>query len=221
MIGNVDNSVLQNLSGPGAVAKKDDNLGQEQFLKLLTTQLQNQDPFKPLENGEFLGQIAQFSTVSGIQELQESFKSFASSLAPTQGLQASGLIGRNVLLASDRANVDEQGFKGAFELPARASQVKVSVYGPSGEVLDSFALGPKDSGINRYQWDGVLSNGKRLPAGNYAITVDATINNENIALENFADVPVESITFGANGNEINVNVRGLGSHAFSDILQVS
>jgi len=221
MVASVDNSVLQNLGVSQTVAKKEDNLGQEQFLKLLTTQLQNQDPFKPLENGEFLGQIAQFSTVSGIQELQESFKSFASSLAPTQGLQASGLIGRDVLLASERLNINDQGLKGAFELPARASQVTVSVHGASGQLLDSFNLGPQDSGIKRYSWDGVLADGSRLPAGSYAVTVDAIVNNENIALQNFADAPVESITFGSGGNEINVNVRGLGSHSFSEILQIS
>ena len=221
MVASVDNSVLQNLGVGQVAAKKKDELGQEQFLKLLTTQLQNQDPFKPLENGEFLGQIAQFSTVSGIQELQGSFESFASSLTPNQGLQAAGLIDRNVLVASDKLTIDDQGLKGAFELPSQASQVTVSVFGGGGQLLDSFKLGAQASGISRYQWDGVLADGSKLPAGKYTITVDAIVNNENIAVKGFADAPVESITFGGGGNEINVNVRGLGSRSFSDILQIS
>jgi len=217
----VDNNVLQNLGVSKPTAKPSDKLGQEAFLKLMTTQLQNQDPFKPMENGDFLGQIAQFSTVSGIEDLQSSFKDFASALTPNQGLQAAGLINRNVLIASDSLGLNGQGMKGAFDLPSTATQVSVSVFDAGGALLHSANLGPQAAGVNRYQWDGVLSDGTTLPAGNYKVTVDAIINNENIALKNYADAPVESITFGSGGNNINVNVQGLGSRAFSEILQIS
>jgi len=221
MVAAVNNSVFQDLGVGKPAAKENDSLGQEQFLKLLTTQLQNQDPFKPLENGEFLGQIAQFSTVSGIQDLQESFKSFASSITPNQGLQAAGLINRNVLVSSDTLTVDAQGMNGAFDLPSRASQVTVSVYGAAGQVLHSINLGEQTAGVSRYKWDGRLGDGSELPAGKYKVSVDALVNNENVAIKNFADASVESITFGNTGNEINVNIRGLGSRPFSEILQIS
>lgn len=217
----IDSSVLQNLGVNKPAAKTDNKLGQEQFLKLMTTQIQNQDPFKPMENGDFLGQIAQFSTVSGIEDLQTSFSSFASALTPNQGLQAAGLINRNVLISSDTLSNTGQGVKGAFDLPSNSTQVSVSVFGPGGELLRNINLGSQTAGINRYQWDGVMSDGTKLPPGNYKVTVDAIINNENIALSNYADAPVESITFGSGGNNINVNVQGLGSRAFSEILQIS
>src|SRR5690625_1502858 len=76
-------------------------IGQEDFLKLMVTQLQNQDPFSPMENGEFLAQIAQFTTATGIQELQQSFERFSSNIKTEQALQAASLVGRNVVVESD------------------------------------------------------------------------------------------------------------------------
>jgi hypothetical protein len=88
---------------PTADARANDKLGQEQFLKLMITQLNNQDPFKPLESGEFLGQLAQFGTVSGIQDLQQSFQGLAGSMQSNQALQAAGLVGRSVYVPAQEA----------------------------------------------------------------------------------------------------------------------
>ena len=218
----IDTDVLQGLGLSSKPSDEDRNkIGQEQFLKLMTTQLQNQDPFKPMENGEFLGQIAQFSTVSGIQDLQKSFENFSSSMVPNQGLQAAGLINRNVLVPADILPLGKEGLNAAVELPDPASQVNVSVYNPAGQLVHNFNLGALGQGVTRYQWDGTLPDGSLAPLGNYKVTVDAAINGENIAVKNYANLPVESITFGGNGNEVNVNIRDLGSRKFSDILQIS
>lgn len=218
----IDTSVLQNLGLNAKAAEVDKNkIGQEQFLKLMTTQLQNQDPFKPMENGEFLGQIAQFSTVSGIQDLQKSFETFSSSMVPNQGLQAAGLINRNVLVPADYLPLTEEGLNAAVELPDQAEKVNVSIYNSAGQVVHSFNLGALGQGVSRYQWDGTLSDGSKAPLGGYKVAVDAQINGENIAVKNYANLPVESITFGGNGGEVNVNIRDLGSRKFSDILQIS
>ena len=102
MSATVDQAKLESL---GLAQKKPrvdkKEMGQEDFLKLMTTQLQNQDPMKPMENGDFLAQIAQFSTVDGIGKLQESFEALSGSLHSNQALQASGLIGRNVMVPSN------------------------------------------------------------------------------------------------------------------------
>ncbi|TAL42573.1 MAG: flagellar hook assembly protein FlgD, partial [Methylovulum sp.] len=77
-------------------ATKTTSLSQDEFLKLMTTQMTHQDPTKPMQNGEFLSQMAQFGTVSGIQDLQQSFKDFSASISSDQALQASSLVGRTV-----------------------------------------------------------------------------------------------------------------------------
>lgn len=219
----IDNSVIADLGlGNNRQQEVDRNkIGQEQFLKLMTTQLQNQDPFKPMENGEFLGQIAQFSTVSGIQDLQKSFSSFSTSMIPNQGLQAASLINRQVLVPADVLPLNENGMTAAVDIPGQASSVNVNVHDASGQTVTSFNLGALGPGITRYEWDGTLADGTVAPVGNYKLTVDAAIGSENIAVQNYANLPVESITFGNGGNEINVNISGLGSRKFSDILEIS
>ncbi len=218
----IDSSVLQNIGlGGKPAAKPKDELGQEQFLKLMTTQLQNQDPFKPMENGEFLSQIAQFGTVSGIQDLQKSFEQFSASMVPNQGLQAASLINRNVLVPADTLPLTKIGMNGAVELPFQASQVNVSVYGPGGELVNNFGLGALGEGITKYQWDGTLPDGTLAPEGRYRVAIDAVVNGESIAVKSYANLPVESITFGGAGEEVNVSIRGLGDRKFSEILQIS
>ena len=114
-------------------ASKDARLGQEDFLELMTTQLQNQDPFKPMENGDFLAQMAQFSTVDGIQNLQKSFEQLSQSLVSNQALQAAGLVGRSVLAPTGLAALESGGaVKGVVSLPASSSEVTVHITDASG-----------------------------------------------------------------------------------------
>ena len=109
---------LNNNQPAATTAKKDSgSIATEDFLALMTTQLQNQDPLKPLESGDFLGQIAQFSTVSGIGELNESFNGFAQSMQSDQALRGLALVGRDVLVPSAIGNLSaEDGFKGQINV---------------------------------------------------------------------------------------------------------
>lgn len=113
--------------------KANDQLLQEDFLKLMVAQLKNQDPMKPMESGEFLGDIAQFGTVSGIQDLQESFASLNSSVQSSQALQAAALVDRQVLVPMSRGQLESGGaISGAVELPASTSQLTLGVYDSAG-----------------------------------------------------------------------------------------
>ena len=82
--------------------KKKDTLGQSDFLKLMTTQLQNQDPFSPMENGDFIAQMAQFSTVTGIAEMGESLKSLSNQLGEFRIATATNLLGHSVLVPGNK-----------------------------------------------------------------------------------------------------------------------
>lgn len=218
----IDTSVLQNIGvGARPQPKKTDEIGQAQFLKLMTAQLQNQDPFKPMENGDFLSQIAQFGTVNGIQGLQKSFEQFSSSMIPNQGLQAASLINRNVLVPAEMMNLGTNGMSGAVELDQPASSVNVSIYTPTGALVNSFSLGSQQAGLSKYSWDGSLPDGSKAAPGKYKIVVDARVQGQTIAARNFANAPVDSITFGGQGTDLNLNIRGIGSRSFSEILQIS
>jgi len=163
--------------------KKNVELGQDAFLKLMTTQLQNQDPFKPLESGDFLGQIAQFSTVSGIGDLNESFATFAGSLASNQALQASTLVGRSVVASAEFGSLpEEQPFTGVIELTDDATDVNVEILDSSGQVIKQLNLGEQGMGLAQFIWDGIKDDGSKAAPGEYRIRAIADIAGESLEM---------------------------------------
>lgn len=198
-------------------------LGQAEFLKLLTTQLTHQDPMKPMDNGEFMGQMAQFSTVSGIQDLQASFKNFASSISSDQALQAAGLVGRFVSAPGDQALLSAGGsVYGDFDLPSSSADVSMKIINPqTGETVRDMDLGALSSGTNSFVWDGMDNNGQFANPGVYTIQAQAKIDGTNTALTTNIASQVQSVTMnnGSSGG-LAINLVGLGSVNFNQIKQI-
>lgn len=142
-------------------AKKDD--ASERFLKLLVTQMKNQDPLNPMDNAQVTSQIAQISTVTGIDKLNDTVKSLSSQMLSSQMLQGAGLVGRSVLLEGNQLNFDATGTAtGGFELTSAADSVKVEVLSPSGRVLDTIDMGAASAGRSGFEWkapDGTSTDG--------------------------------------------------------------
>jgi len=217
---NFDSSISNQL-GLSAPANNQDNdeILQQDFLKLMVTQLQNQDPFKPMESGDFLGQIAQFGTSSGINELNASFKSLAGSLASNQNMQMVSLVGRSVQIPSDTTFYDgATTANGGFSLPVNASDVTVSIYDASGELIRDISMGTLQPGSHSYSWGGTKNDGSAAPSGNYFVAVNATIDGQAVALEHLATAQVNSVTLGAGGSQL--ELQGLGYRSFADVRQV-
>lgn len=218
----IDTQALQQIGLSSTPTKKaPDKLGQDAFLKLMTTQLQNQDPFKPMDNGAFLGQIAQFSTVSGIQDLQDSFSTFSSSLTSNQGLQAATLINHDVLIPADWVKLSDQGIQGAAELTSASNSVTANVYDASGQLVKTIPLGSQDAGMVNYSWDGTRDDGSQAPPGEYKIQIDSKVGGQSIAVENLVRTKVESVSFGSSGEGIKLSLTGLGERNFSEVRQIS
>ncbi len=181
--------------------EKSNELGQDDFLKLMMAQLQNQDPFKPMENGEFLGQMAQFSTVSGIEGMQSSLEKMTGSFGTNQTLQASQLIGQSVLVEDETAHLTADGaVEGRFELPSSSGSVKVDVMDISGRLVREIQLGEKSSGRHDFTWDGKDSLGEQLPPGKYTIDITATSGDSRIAVPALLSRKVDSVEFGNEGS---------------------
>jgi len=198
------------------------SLGQEQFLKLMTTQMTHQDPTKPMENGQFLTQIAQFGTVSGIQDLQKSFGDFADSINSSQALQATSLVGRKVSAPGTKGVLEVGGdIAGDINLTGSATSVKVAVTdATTGEVVQTIDLGPHSEGKVPFSWDGKNSNGVMANPGVYKIEASAYVDGKNTVLETDINSKVDSVTM-ANGTAgLKVNLTGLDSVDFSKIKQI-
>lgn len=143
-------------------------LGQEDFLTLMTTQFQNQDPFSPMENGEFLAQMAQFSTVSGLQDLNSQFASLAASISGDQALQAASLIGREVLVSGDVVNLAENGQSVDLAVVTNGpGEFVVDISDDSGQLIRTLSAQADEAGNQRLSWDGLNSKGEPVSAGNY------------------------------------------------------
>ncbi len=217
----IDTSIANQIGLSAPAGQKDnDQMLQQDFLKLMVTQLQNQDPFKPMESGDFLGQIAQFGTSSGINELNQSFKSLAGSLSSNQNMQMVSLVGRSVQIPSDVTYYDGASASGGgFSLPVTASDVTVSIYDSSGELMRSISMGTLQPGAQSYSWGGMKNDGTPVTAGNYYVEVNATIDGQTVALEHLATAQVSSVTLGAAGGSM-LELQGLGSRSFADVRQV-
>ncbi len=196
------------------------SLGQDEFLKLMTTQLRNQDPMEPMDNGEFLSQIAQFGTVNGVNELLSSFQNLATNLQSSQALQASNLIGRQVLVENDEGYLPASGsLTGAAELGSSADMT-INIYDSSGQVINRVELGSKSPGLVPFVWDGTTFSGERAASGRYRIEVEATRYGESESLTPMVTSNVTSITLGSIGSEMQIELENLGQVNFSQINQI-
>ncbi len=202
--------------------KKTDDIGQAQFLELMLAQLQNQDPMKPMENGDFLTQMAQFSSAKGIQEMSESFNSFTESLTSSQALQASSLIGRHVLVPGERGYLEQgsSGIAGAAELPTSATDVVVSVYDMAGTLVQRSSWGQQESGLFQFSWDGKGADGEPVAPGHYRFSVEAQAGGENKAVETMLVSRVDSVTLGKGGQGVTLNLAGLGTANFAEVREI-
>lgn len=204
------------------VAPKKKSLGQEQFLKLMTAQMTHQDPTKPMQNGEFLSQMAQFGTVSGIQDLQQSFKDFAASISSDQTLQAASLVGRTVSAPSEEGLLAAGGeIKGTVDLPASSANVNLKILDPlTGDVIRIKNLGGHSAGPVPFVWDGMNDKGNLASPGVYKVQVEASMDGINTVLQTEIQARVESVSMGSGKNGLQVNLAGLGAVNFNQIKQI-
>ncbi len=145
------------------------------FYNLLVTQLTNQDPLNPMSNSNLSAQLAQFSTASGVQSMQQSLAALTAQLAQSQSLQAASLVGRNVVFDNNSLSLGASGGSaGGFTLAAGAQNVQVQVSNSAGQVVDTLNLGSLPAGVQSFHWNGTDPSGAALGPGNYSFAVQAT-----------------------------------------------
>lgn len=189
-------------------------------MRLLVAQLNNQDPTKPMDNAEFLTQIAQFSTVDGIQNMETSLSNMGESMVSTRVIQASSLVGRDVISASNQAAfAPGEEIEGVVAIPTSASAVQVHVSDSSGQLVKVLDIGNVEAGIHKFSWDGLLDDGASISAGNYQVTASGLIDGAVEALPAFVSARVTSVSIGAGGAEISLNLDGGESVSYTDVLQ--
>lgn len=200
---------------------KEQKLGQEDFIKLMTTQMNHQDPMKPMDNGQFLSEMAQFSTVSGLKEIKDSFNNLANSLKSSQALQASSMVGRKVLIPGSMSTFSEgTPMKAAVELDANVSNLKVGIMDDKGALVKEINLGNKAAGVAHFSWDGMLSADKKAMSGNYSIRAIADVDGKSESLKTLISDTVQSVSLGTGGQGVSLTLANAGSAGLADVKEI-
>ncbi|MFU8837369.1 MAG: flagellar hook assembly protein FlgD [Thiohalomonadaceae bacterium] len=200
--------------------KKTGELGQDEFMTLMLAQMKHQDPMNPMENGDFIAQLAQFRTVTGIDQLNSSFNGFSQTMQSTQALQASSLVGREVLVPGSWGTLAPGGtLNGSVELPASSNDVGLNIYNQSGSLIAQVNMGAHPAGQASFSWDGRMSDGSSLPPGNYQIVANALIDGQREAMPTYVGARVESVSLNA-GREPVLNLANVGPMAFSQVREI-
>jgi flagellar basal-body rod modification protein FlgD len=201
--------------------KPKDELGQSDFLELMTAQLRFQDPLSPMDNGDFLGQMAQFGTVSGINDLNTNFGSMSEAFQNNQALQASTMVGRNVLVpGGDFVLGDTGDMHAAVDLNQAATQVIINVTDSQGQLVHRMDLGRQSAGLLEFDWNGVNADGDRLVPGTYSLQAEVHQGQQVTAGDVLTTVQVESVTLGSVGEDLTLTVSGLGDISMSQIRKI-
>jgi flagellar basal-body rod modification protein FlgD len=204
-------------SSTGAVASTEQ---QDRFLKLLVTQMKNQDPLNPLDNAQVTSQLAQINTVNGIEKLNNTVQALSTSMMSNQSLQTAAMIGRQVYAVGSTLNLADGKATGALNLPQDADRVYVSIANEAGAVLRRIDLGAAKAGMSGFQWDGKTDTGTAAPDGKYVFQLTAARGNVSIPIEPITLGKIDGVSLASGTNGMKLNLQGGGSIGMADVKQI-
>ena len=217
------NSILDKLgiNQPKEAKKSSDTLGQDDFLKLMTTQLQNQDPFKPTDNTEMIAQMAQFSMVTGQTEMNESIKAISGQLSEFRIATAANMLGHSVLVSGNKAFPDAEGtISGALDIPSTSTNTSVLYKSMNGDIIHAEEFGPQQAGLLWFRWGKIPQN---VLDDNEYFTVEAFADTgtglQSVGSSVFGEVLAASA--GNSSGGVVYDVRGYGDISASDVKRFS
>ena len=222
---------INTANGVGSKTTSASEVSQDRFLKLLVTQLQNQDPLNPMDNAQMTTQLAQISTVTGIDKLNSTLSSMIDSVASSQNVQSAEMIGKSVLVAGSKLELSSSTAKdstgkdvttksavGGVKLASAADSVTVTIKDSSGNVVSVQNLGAQKAGVFNYAWDGATDAKTTADDGTYSISVSA--------LQGGKAVEATAMQFGTvsalvrSGSTFMLDLGSLGKVALSDVQQI-
>lgn len=191
------------------------------FMTLMTAQLKNQDPLNPTDSNQFLSQLAQLSTVSGITSMNTTMTNLSSSLLSSQALSSATLVGHGILTAASKAQYTAgQPLSGAVQVPEGASSITMTITDKSGAVVRHITATP-GAGLQPFSWDGTTDGGASAASGTYNVGVSAIVNGRSQAATTLLNGTVTSVTLDAGGGGVTLNTPELGPVALSSVNQIS
>ncbi|MDO8961835.1 MAG: flagellar hook assembly protein FlgD [Methylophilus sp.] len=211
-------TLLDNVNGTQKSNTSSVNDIQDRFMTLLVTQMKNQDPLNPMDNAQVTSQMAQLSTVTGIDKLNDTMAALISSVQVGQSYQATSMIGHDVLVSG--SNVSTEGAGGYFgvELPVGADKLSIAIKDSAGNTLRNVELGAQSAGTLPLTWDGKTNDGSVAASGDYKIEVTATIGSQAVEVSPLSYAKVLSVS-NINGG-IKLNLSNNSSVNTTDVKEI-
>jgi flagellar basal-body rod modification protein FlgD len=192
------------------------------FLTLMTAQLQNQDPLNPTDSNEFLSQLSELSTVEGISQLNGTLTSLSSSMLSSQALSSAALVGQQVLAPASSTNYASGGtLSGAVQLPSGGTGALVSITDASGALVDQLAVPAGANGLAAFSWNGTTATGSAAPSGVYNVAATALVGGQQQSATTLLTGTVVSVSLAANGGGVSLNTPELGPVALGNVQQIN
>jgi flagellar basal-body rod modification protein FlgD len=213
----VTNNLLATMNGASSSASATDE-AQNRFMTLLVTQMKNQDPLNPMDNAQITSQLAQLSTVTGIDKLNTTVQSLMGSFQSNQSIQAAGMIGHGVLTSGSSMQLSSGVGVLGVELTGPVDTLKVAIKDGAGNVVRNISLGAQEAGVLPLQWDGTTDTGATAPDGAYSFSVTATQGGQSATANPLAFGQVTSVSTNSKG--VSLNVPGVGAVSLTDIRQI-
>lgn len=211
-------SVLDAMNPKTSGAQSTADEAQDRFLTLLVTQMKNQDPLNPMDNAQVTSQLAQLSTVTGIDKLNSTVQSLMGSYQTSQSLQAASLIGTGVLAPGNQTGLSEKQALFGVEFPSDVDSAIVEIRDASGNLVQTIDLPKQTAGSQPIIWNGQKSDGTAAADGTYMFKVKATLAGKPVETTELQFGMVTTVTTAA-GQPVKLNIPGLGELDLSDIRQ--
>lgn len=208
------------LEGNKEAAKKGD-LGKNEFLELMIAQLENQNPLEPQDNGAFISQLAEFSALEEMQQISSTVDSFSDKFQSSQALQASAMVGRNVLVPGSESPMSVDGtISGMVDLPSGTSNLSVSILNGSGELVRRIDMGQQFAGSVPFKWDGMNEQGDVMPGDVYTIKAESKTSVGSEQLDTLFASQVNSVSIAQSG-AVTLNLAGLGRVPIESVREIN
>jgi flagellar basal-body rod modification protein FlgD len=191
---------------------------QDRFMTLLVTQMKNQDPLNPMDNAQVTSQMAQLSTVTGIDKLNDTMAALISSVQVGQSYQATSMIGHNVLVSGNTVSTEGAGGYFGVELPVGADKLSITIKDSAGNTVRNVELGAQSEGTLPLTWDGKTNDGSVAANGDYKIEVAATIGGQAVEAASLGYAKVLSVS-NMNGG-IKLNLSNNSSVGTTDVKEI-
>jgi len=190
----------------------------QNFLKMLTVQLQNQDPLNPMDNAQMTSQLAQLNMVDGVNKLNTTMGSLMAQMQAANFMNLSGSVGKTALAAGSDVYYSGQPVSMAAKLNDAVASLKATITDSNGQIIDSLDLGPASTGVTDFFWDGTDSQGNKVTAGSYKLQLSAKdLQGKDVTPSAYVGAQVASV--GVEGSDLKAGLTDGRKVLTTDILK--